>query len=93
MASVAVLEKLKKLKSKSPKILIEKYQEAFDQLVAENKDPELLQEGLEAYLSAGKSLLCHRSLITTLCIVLVKSTDLSLVLLPLEILEWEGGCV
>lgn len=48
-----VQEKLKSIKSKSPKVLTDKYQEVFDQLVAEQKDPQQLQEGVEAFLTAG----------------------------------------
>ncbi len=48
-----VQTKLKAIKSKSPKVVTEKYQEVFDQLVAEQKDPQQLQEGVEAFLTAG----------------------------------------
>ena len=48
-----VQDKLKKIKSKSPKVLTEKYQDVFDQLVEKEKDPQQLQEGVEAFLSAG----------------------------------------
>lgn len=48
-----VQEKLKSIKSKSPKVLTDKYQEVFDKLVAEQKDPQQLQEGVEAFLTAG----------------------------------------
>ena len=49
-----VQAKLKAIKSKSPKVLTEKYQEVFDQLLTEQKDPQKLQEGVEAFLVAGK---------------------------------------
>ena len=48
-----VQEKLKAIKSKSPKVLTEKYQGVFDQLVAEETDPQRLQQELEVYLTAG----------------------------------------
>ncbi len=46
-------EKLKHIKSKSPKVLTEKYLAVFDELVAEEKDPLLLQQGVEIFLTAG----------------------------------------
>ena len=54
MAAVVVQEKLKHIKSKSPKVLTEKYQEVFDQLVATETDPQQLQSGVEAFLTAGR---------------------------------------
>lgn len=53
MASVQ--EKLKQIRSKSPKVLTEKYQEVFDRLVAEEKDPNRLQQEVEIYLTAGNA--------------------------------------
>lgn len=50
----SVQEKLKSIRSKSPKVLTEKYQEVFDQLVAEETDLQRLQQELEVYLTAGK---------------------------------------
>ena len=52
--ATSVQEKLKQIKSKSPKVLTEKYQQVFDQLVSEEKDPQCLQEGVEAFLTAGE---------------------------------------
>lgn len=48
-----VQDKLKKIKSKSPKLLTEKYREVFDRLVEGERNPQRLQEGVEAFLSAG----------------------------------------
>ena len=45
--------RLKSIKSKSPKVIVEKYQDAFDTLVAEITDPKQLQLEGEAYLTAG----------------------------------------
>ena len=49
-----IVGRLKDIKSKSPKVLIEKYQEVFDKLVRELNDSQELQEGVEAFLSAGE---------------------------------------
>ena len=65
MASV-VQQKLKQIKSKSPRVLTEKYQQVFDQLVAETSDPQHLQEGMEAFLMAGVCL--SLSVCLSLCV-------------------------
>jgi len=46
--------KLKSIKSKSPKVVVEKYQDAFDSVVAETKDVQQLRLEVESYLTAGK---------------------------------------
>lgn len=56
MAASVVLDKLRKIKSKSPKVVTEKYQEIFDKLVEDEKNPQQLQEGVETYLTAGKEM-------------------------------------
>ena len=61
-----VQEKLKLIKSKSPKVLAEKYQEVFDQLVAEEKDPQRLQHEVETYLIAGMFVLLIRAHLVSL---------------------------
>ena len=46
--------KLKSIKSKSPKVIVEKYQDAFNSVVAETKDAQQLRLEVESYLTAGK---------------------------------------
>lgn len=46
--------RLKSIKSKSAKVVVEKYQDAFDSVVAEISDPQQLQVEVETYLTAGK---------------------------------------
>lgn len=50
---MSVQGRLKSIKSKSPKVVVEKYQDVFDTLVAEVKDPGQLQLEVEAYLTTG----------------------------------------
>ena len=50
---MSVQGRLKAIKSKSPKVVAESYQEVFDNLVGEVKDAGQLGVEIEAYLTAG----------------------------------------
>ncbi len=50
--------RLKLIKSKSAKVVVEKYQDAFDSVVVEISDPRQLQVEVEAYLTAGERVRC-----------------------------------
>ena len=70
---MAVQGRLKSLKSKSPKVVVENYQDVFDTLVVEVKDPGQLQQEVEAYLTAGEVALLILRIIDGILLLYCKS--------------------